>query len=401
MNAQDLASFSTRALRGHRLRSSLSLVGVAIGVTSVILLTSLGEGARLYVVGEFTTLGTNLLIIMPGKTETTGFAPVFGGAPHDLTLDDAEAVLRRVRQVRRVAPTVLGSAKARFGERARDVTVIGTTPDFLPIRQIHIQIGRYLPTGTFGQGGRVCVIGARVQEELFGATNPLGEMLRLGDERYRVIGVTVPRGTSLGTNVDEIVTIPVAEAMRMFDQRSLFRLLVDVNSRDEMDAAKAAAVKVLAERHDNVDDVTVLTQDSVLSTFTRILAILTAVLAGIAAISLTVAGVGIMNVMLVSVSERTREIGLLKAIGASRRQVLAVFLVEAAILSTAGGLVGLATALGIARLAGALYPAFPIEAPRWAIVAAILVSISVGMIFGALPARRASRLDPVAALARR
>jgi len=150
-----------------------------------------------------------------------------------------------------------------------------------------------------------------------------------------------------------------------------------------------------------VDDVTVLTQDSVLSTFTRILAILTAVLAGIAAISLTVAGVGIMNVMLVSVSERTREIGLLKAIGASRRQVMAVFLVEAAILSTAGGLVGLATALAIARLAGALYPTFPIEAPRWAIVAAILVSISVGMIFGALPARRASRLDPVAALARR
>ncbi len=401
MTFRDLVAFSAGALRGHRLRAGLSLLGVAIGVASVVLLTSLGEGARLYVTGEFASLGSNLLIVFPGKTETTGMSPFVTGAPHDLTLDDAEAILRRVRPARRVAPLVFGGATARYGDRRRDVGVWGATSDMEEVRKIKLRIGRYLPAGETARGQRVCVIGAKIRQELFGAASPLGEVLRLGDERFRVIGVMAARGMSLGVDLDEMVHVPVSRAMKMFNKTSLFRVLVEVSSHEEIPAARASVLEILKERHQGVEDVTVWTQDSVLATFARILALLTAALAGIAGISLTVAGVGIMNVMLVSVSERTREIGLLKAIGVTGRQVVAAFLVEAAILSTAGGVAGLGAAFGLTRVLRALYPSFPARAPDWAVAAAIGVSLAVGLLFGALPARRASRLDPIMALARR
>jgi putative ABC transport system permease protein len=202
-------------------------------------------------------------------------------------------------------------------------------------------------------------------------------------------------------DMDEMVYVPVGRAMRMFNQSGLFRILMEVRSRDEIPAAQEAVRRVVAERHDGDDDVTFLTQDSVLATFGRILALLTAALTGIAAISLSVAGLGIMNVMLVSVSERRREIGLLRALGVTSRQVVAVFLVESAILSAAGGVAGLATAFGGTMLLRGVYPAFPAAPPAWAIAAAIAVSIAVGLVFGAAPARRAARLDPILALARR
>jgi putative ABC transport system permease protein len=281
------------------------------------------------------------------------------------------------------------------------MTIIGTTADWLTMRRMSMQLGRHLPSGIGDQDRRVCVIGSTVRAELFGGANPLGEMIRIGNERFRVIGVLTPRGESLGMNIDDHIQIPVTQALRMFNRRGLFRLLVEARSHEEMDATRRHVREVLTARHDNVEDVTVITQDAVISTFGRILAILTTVLVGIAAISLAVAGIGIMNVMLVSVSERTREIGLLKALGASRGQVLVAFLVEAAMLSTAGGVVGLAVAFTANRALMALYPSFPVQPPPWAVALAILVSIGVGCAFGALPARRASRLDPVAALTKR
>ena len=401
MSFRDLFAFSIGALRGHRLRAGLSLLGVAIGIASVVLLTSLGEGARSYVTGEFTALGSNLLIVLPGRTETTGMAPLVSVAPHDLTLGDVEAIARRVRQVRRVAPLSFGAAPAAVGSRRRDVAVAGTTSEFQGVRHVRIGVGRYLPAGKTEQGGRVCVIGAKLQKELFAGENPLGEILRLGEERFRVIGVMAPRGVSIGMDLDEVVHIPVARALKLFNRSGLFRMLIEVDSHEEVPAAKQAVIEVLRSRHEGKEDFTILTQDSVLSTLGRIFTLLTAALAGIAAISLTVAGVGIMNVMLVSVSERTREIGLLKALGVTSRQVVAVFLLEAAILSAAGGAVGLAAAFAATRAFTAVVPGFPIEPPAWAVVAAGLVSISVGVLFGTLPARRAARLDPVAALARR
>jgi putative ABC transport system permease protein len=399
MRGIDLLRYASGAVWGHRLRTILSLLGVAIGVGSVILLTSLGEGARRYITGEFASLGSNLLIVIPGKTETAGLAPLVSTAPHPLTCEDAQALLQRVPTLRRVAPLVAGTAPVRLGDRSREVTVVGTTREMLEVRHLKMSIGRFLPADE--PEAAVCVLGARVQRELFPAQNPLGQVVRIGDWRFRVIGVIAPRGTSIGMDLDEVVEIPVDTSLRLFNRSGLFRILAEVHSHDEIEGARHAALKVLRERHAGEEDVTILTQDSVLATFSKILQVLTAALAGIAAISLAVAGLGIMNVMLVSVTERTHEIGLLKAVGVTQAQVVAVFLVEAAVLATLGGCLGLATGLGGGRILQQFYPEFPFHPPLWAVVAALVLSCSVGLLFGILPARHAARLDPVAALTRR
>ena len=399
MRLADLLRFAGGGLKGHRLRTSLSLLGVGIGVASVILLTSLGEGARLYITGEFTSLGSNLLIVVPGKTETQGLAPLVSTAPHDLTLQDAGALRQRIPSIRRVAPLVVGTATASAGERRREITLVGTTHEMLEIRHLRMSSGRFLPKNV--TEAAVCVLGAKVQRELFPGQSALGQIVRIGDWRFRVVGVLAPRGVSIGMDLDEVVEIPVETGLRLFNRSGLFRILAEVGSRSDLDPARHAALGVLRERHAGQADVTILTQDSVLGALSKILAALTAALAGIAAISLGVAGLGIMNVMLVSVSERTREVGLLKALGVTTSQVLAVFLVEAAILSTSGGGLGLLVALGTGRLLQHLYPDFPFQPPVWAMTAALFLSCSVGLVFGILPARNAARLNPIQALQRR
>lgn len=402
MSPADLVRFSAGALTGHRLRAGLSLLGVAIGVSSVILLTSLGEGARLYVTGEFTALGTNLLLITPGKNETTGDVGMRGlGVTRDMTLEDAEALRRRVPQIRNVGPLSLGQVTARVGERERIVGVAGATAEFARLRGIRMAVGRYLEGSETTLGQRVCVLGPKLAKELFPGRSAMGQLVRLGDERFRVIGIWAPRGVSLGNDLDEVAHVPVASAMRMFNQAGLSEIHAEVISHEAIEEARLAVIAVLKERHEGVEDVTVVSQGSIVGAFSRILAILTAALAGIAAISLSVAGVGIMNVMLVSVSERTREIGLLKALGVTRGQVVAAFLVEAALLSSAGGIVGLAIGFVGNRAVTSLYPNFPMTPPEWAVGSAVVVSVMVGLVFGVVPAWRASRLDPVAALARR
>lgn len=396
MRFADLFQFAAGGLRGHRLRTSLSVLGVGIGVASVILLTGLGEGAREYVTGEFASLGSNLLILIPGKTETRGLAPLISVAPHDLTLRDVDALRERVPGISRIAPVAFGTATVKVGERGRQVLVVGTTREMLEIRHLQMATGRFLPRDV--RDAPLCVIGARVQRELFPGVNPLGRIVRLGEWRFRVIGVIAPRGVSVGMDLDEVVEIPVETALRLFNRSSLFRVLVEVRSHTALPEVERAVIDVLRERHAGQEDVTVLTQNAVLSTFNQILGVLTAALAGIAAISLGVAGLGIMNVMLVSVSERTHEIGLLRAVGATARQVVGVFLVEAVLLSTLGGCVGVLTGLGVGQVLERIYPDFPVHAPAWAILAALVVSGSVGLLFGMLPARQAARLDPVQAL---
>ena len=401
MGVGDLLRYAVGALRGHLVRSGLTLLGVAIGVAAVILLTALGEGARLYITGQFAALGSNLLIVLPGKTETSGNMPLFGGTPRDLTLGDTEAILRHCRRVRRLAPLSVGSARVGYGERRREVTVLGSTSSLLPIRHLEIGLGRFLPELDSGRGAAVAVIGRTVQKELFGAESPLGRAVRLGDFRFRVIGVLAEKGESLGIDMDDVVIIPVRSGLRLFNQTSLFRVLIEVKAHAEIDEARREVRALLAERHDGEEDVTILTQDALLATFNRILAALTLALAGIAAISLSVAGIGIMNVMLVVVSERTEEIGLLKALGATARSIHAIFLIEAMLLSLAGCLVGLLTGYLGAGYLSIRYPALPIHPPDWAVAAALVVSVGTGVLFGILPARRAARLDPVAALAGR
>ena len=328
--------------------------------------------------------------------------PAVGGTTHDLTLADVEAVRRRVRQVRYLAPIGIGTAPVKWGGRSRDAMVFGTTWEMQPVRRFRVATGGYLPAGEAERAESVCVLGSKIRTELFGAANPVGEMLRIGDERYRVIGVMAPRGPRPrlrlrrgGPHPDRAEHEDVQPAVDLPDARR------DRVARGDPRRRRTPSSRVLKERHDGEEDVTVLTQDAVVSTFGKILDALTAALAGIAAISLSVAGILIMNVMLVSVSERTREIGLLKAVGAGRPQILAVFLAEAAMLSTSGGVAGLLAGLGAARLFSAIYPDFPVSPPAWAVAAALAVSVGVGLLFGALPARRASRLDPVAALSRR
>ena len=400
MRTLDVLGFAARALRGHRLRTALSLLGVAIGVAAVVTLTALGEGARRYVLAQFASVGTNMVAVLPGKTETTGAMPGFGGVPHDLTLDDALAVLRGVREVDKLEPMVVGTETVAFGERRRQVALMGATHEALEVRRLGIAHGRFLPPLAWDRGAPVAVLGARLAQELFPGNDPLGQVVRVGDWRMRVIGVLEPLGQQLGLDMDDVVIVPVATAMKMLNRAGLFRLLIQVRTHADLERAKQAVVRLITERHGE-EDVTVITQDAVISAFSSILGALTMALGGIAAVSLAVAGVGIMNVMLVSVSERTREVGLLKALGAGRRQILAAFLTEAILISSAGGLLGLALGWAAVLVLVTAYPALPASPPLWAVLAAFSLSVAVGAVFGVLPARRATRLDPVAALAGR
>jgi putative ABC transport system permease protein len=396
----DLVGFAAYALTRHRLRTGLSLLGVAIGVAAVVILTALGEGARRYVTGQFADLGTNLLIVLPGKTETTGGMPGFGGVPNDLTLEDSRALGRSLSEIEAFAPIAMGTEQVSFRERRRRVAVLGSTRELQQIRRLQVARGEFLPAGELTRGASVAVIGQTVARELYREADPVGQVLRIGERRMRVIGVLTPRGQQLGVDMDDVVIVPVASAMSLFNRNSLFRVLLQVRNHADLGRARRKVVEVLTERHGE-EDVTCITQDAMVSAFSSILTALTMALGAIAAISLSVAGVGIMNVMTVSVSERTSEVGLLRALGAGRRQVLGVFVAEAILLSTAGGLAGLATGwFGVFALVKA-YPDLPASPPAWAVASAMALAMLVGGLFGALPARRAARLDPVAALARR
>ncbi len=396
MKAVELIGFAIGALRGHRLRTVLSVAGVAVGIAAVVALTALGEGARQYVVQEFSSLGTNLLIVIPGKVETTGMMP-FGGTTNDLTIDDYRAVATRIPYVVEAAPLATGTEVVRAEGRSRSVGVFGTTAELAEVRRLVVSSGRFLTPGDPDRGGSEVVLGLKVAQELFGAVSPLGKVVRIGEWRFRVVGILAPRGRSLGFDFDDIVLIPVRTSMRMFNRSSLFRILIEVGSDRNLVPAKKAVIELIAERH-RVEDITVITQDAVVSTFNSVFDVLTLALVGIASVSLTVAGVGIMNVMLVAVAERRREIGLLKALGASTRQVLAVFIAEATVLSSLGGAVGLAVGWLSIRAFVQIYPTFPAAPPTWAVVASLVVSLVVGIVFGVVPARRAAKLDPVEAL---
>jgi putative ABC transport system permease protein len=400
LRPRDLGEFALTALARHRLRSAMSLLGVVIGVAAVLILTALGEGARRYVSGQFASLGSSLVVMIPGKNETTGALPGLGGVPNDLTIDDARALQRSFPHLRAIAPLSMGNETVAHRERRRQVIVVGATDGFRETHELRLAQGRFLPPGEMDRGGQQVVLGAKVFTELFPGEQALGRVVRIGDWRMRVIGVLESKGMRVGFNMDDMVIIPLATGMRMFNRSSLFRVVLEAHSHEDMDATCSRALEILTERHDE-EDVTCITQESVVSSLSSILAVLTLALGGIAAVSLSVAGIGIMNVMLVSVSERTAEVGLLKAVGARSAQILAVFLAEAILLASLGGLLGLALGWGGIRILVWIYPVFPAATPLWAAAAAIATSVVVGALFGVLPARRATRLDPVAALAGR
>ncbi len=402
MHNRDIGVFAWGALRGYPTRTLLMLIAMAIGVAAVVMLTALGEGARGYVADQFSSLGTNLIIVIPGRAETGGVSPstMMGETPRDLTLDDAMALTRSYK-VRRIAPINVGATDANRHGRSREVTVFGTTSELLDLRHWELAKGRFLPDTDIDLASPVCVIGMKVRDELFGAQPALGQWIRLGDRRFRVIGILKSEGRSIGVDVQDMVMIPVASAQQLFNTPSLFRILVEARTREAIEPVKQFIIDTLKDRHQGEEDVTVITQDAVLATFDRIFTALTYAVGGIAAISLMVAGILIMNVMLVAVSQRTAEIGLLKALGAAPRQIVALFLAEAFLLSVLGASLGLLLGASGSALIRHLFPALPAYTPLWATLTALLVALFTGLLFSLLPARRAARLDPVLALSGR
>lgn len=401
MRIRDIALFSLQAATASRGRTILTLLAMAIGVSSVILLISLGDSARRYVIDQFASLGTNLLIVIPGRSETIGGPPpLLGETPRDLTLDDAIA-LTRSTAIRRVAPIIAGSAPVSVKQLEREMIVLGSSADLLEVRHLSMGQGSFLPTGDLDRGGNICVIGSKGKNELFGNRQALGKWLRIGDRRFRVIGVLADTGVSLGEDMGEVVIIPVATAQSLFNKVSLFRIVVEASNEDAIGRAKEAILSIIRARHEGEDDITVITQDAVLATFDKIFRALTMTVGGIAAISLVVAGIMIMNIMLVAISSRRSEIGLLKALGAPQSQIMGMFLTESALLSIAGALLGFILAFGAMEVLAGFFPEYSLAIAPWSPFMASGLALGTGIIFGVLPARRASMLEPALALSRR
>ncbi len=402
MRAPDLIRFAGSAATGNPLRTSLLVLAMAIGVAAVVVLTALGDGARRYVLDQFSSLGSNLVIVLPGRSQTGGFNPAnaITGTPRDLTIDDARALLR-APAVLRVAPLAVGTSEISVPGKLREVMVAGTTAQYPELRHLDLAQGSFLPEEDWNRGTAVAVIGAKVREELFGAGPAVGRLARIGDRRFHIVGVLAASGEGLGMNSDELVFVPVALDQAMFNSNTLFRIMVEARSREDIAAAKTQVQDIIKLRHEGEADVTVITQDAVLATFDRLLRALTLGVAGIAAISLAVAGILVMNVMLLSVVQRTGEIGLLKALGATGGAIRLAFLTEAAMLSAAGAIAGYLLGQAGAAVIRQLYPSFPAYPPDWAVLAGLATALVTGLLFGVLPARRAALLDPVEALAKR
>jgi putative ABC transport system permease protein len=399
MNLPETFRVSLEAILSNKVRSGLTMLGVIIGVMAVILLVSIGEGARVYITKELTGLGTNLLIITSGKTSTRGgFHPPSAGTVRKLTYDDALALRRRSWLLTDAVPIVMGTGKIKYQNLGRDTMIIGTTPEFQRVRNLFVGIGNYIAQGDVDSKSKVAVLGTKVKEELFGEQNALGRVVTLSDARYRVVGVMQKKGTSLGWDIDDVVFIPVTSGQELFDTDGLFEILASTPRAEDVDRAIVQIKDILIRRHAHKEDFTIQTQGAMLSTMNTILGVLTAVLGGIAGISLLVGGIGIMNIMLVSVRDRTREIGIRKALGARNNDIMAQFMIEALTLSGAGGIIGILLGVGLALLIPVFVSVLPTSVSVWSILMAFFFSGAVGVFFGVYPARKAALQDPIQAL---
>lgn len=400
MRIADLFVYATRALIRQRFRSMMILLAMAMGVASVVVLTGLGEGARLYVAGEFASLGTDALAVLPGRQDTTGgMPPVMGTAPRDLTLADAQA-LHRLPMVVNVAPILIGASTVSSGARERDGIVVGTTRDYFSVRQMTLVRGTIFPDLPPDAQPPVAVIGPTLSAELFRGGNALGEWLRVGDRRFRIIGI-LGEQNKFGMSLGDAVFIPVNHAQALYDTQAMFRVLVQVRPGASKTRAAADILALLTERHDGEEDITVISPDAMLKSLDAILGTMALAVAGIAGISLLVAGILIMNVTLISVTQRTEEIGLLKALGAGSRTVRALFLIEAGLMSFAGAVIGIAVGFALLAAGRGIWPSIPFTVPSSIVVGAIAVALFAGLVFALLPSGRAANLNPVVALTRR
>lgn len=393
---RDLVPLAWGALASHRLRSALSMLGIAIGIASVILLTSIGEGTRQYVLAQFTQFGTNLIAVNPGRSQTLGVPGVLGGTTHKLTLDDAEAVAR-VAGVVDVAPFAMGTARVEAGERGRSVFVYGATPAIARVLTLDVRQGSFWPAGDPRRGAPVALLGPTVARELFEDANPLGRVLKVGGTRFRIVGVMAPKGRILGFDIDDAVYVPVASALKLFNLDELVEIDVLYARPDLAGPVEAAVRAVLTERHGR-EDFTLTTQAAMLEVAGNVMNVITLSVGAIAGISLLVGATGILTMMWIAVGERTGEIGLVRSLGATRAQVRFLFLAEAAALSTLGGLAGLLFGVVLLQALALAVPGLPVQTPLLFVLLALLVSLLTGLVSGVVPAQRAARLDPIEAL---
>ena len=388
--------FCVTALREHALRTTLSMLGIAIGVASVTLLTSVGEGTRTFVAGQFSQFGTNLLQVTPGSNETVGIPGVLGGSTRKLTLADALS-LERVRGVDAIVPTIVGQGAVEAGPRSRDVYVIGTTNDAADVWSMPVRRGEFLSTDDSSRAGSETVLGPDLAQELFPAEDALGQFVRIAGARLRVVGVMESKGEMLAFDLDDVAYVDLATASRLFDTDELSEIDVAFLPHVGAEVVVERVREVLTERHGR-EDFTVLTQAAMLEAFDSVLRAVTLAVAAIGGVSLLVGAIGVLTILWIAVGERTHEIGLLRAIGATRGEIVRIFLLEAALLAGLGGLAGLLFAYAVAFALGAFVPALPIEHSPTFAAAGLATSVLTGLFAGAAPARRAAQLDPIEAL---
>lgn len=397
MTALDLIRYAGGAVWAHRLRSLLSLLGIAIGVGAVILLTAIGEGTRYFVLAQFTQFGTNILAVNPGKTKTLGMPGILGGTTHKLTLDDAEA-LSRIPGVEAIVPMAMGMGRVETEGRGRSVNVLGVTADMPIAWRFTVGQGEFLPRGDLDRATSVAVLGPKMKRELFDDRNPLGEIIRIAGYRFRVIGVMEPKGQILGFDLDDAVYVPVANAMRMFNLDELIEIDVAYQSAQMVDRVVEAVRQILINRHHGTEDFSITTQAAMLESLDEIMQIVTLAAAGIAGISLVVGALGIVTMMWISVGERVSEIGLLRAMGALPRQIFLIFIVESMMLSVLGGAFGVILGMLGAFALTLVLPGLPVFVDEQYLVVGLLVALGTGLLSGVAPARRAIHIDPVEAL---
>jgi putative ABC transport system permease protein len=393
---RDFFLLTSGSLRAHRLRSGLTTLGIAVGIAAVILLTSIGEGIHQFVLAEFTQFGTNVISVAPGKTATRGTSVGIFGSDRPLTIEDAEALMR-VPQVLYADPALQGNAEVNASGRSRRVTVYGVGPDFDKALHINVAVGRFLPPDDPTSARALVTLGSKVRHELFGDANPLGSRIDIGGSRFRVIGVMASKGQILGVDLDDSVYIPAARALELFNREGLMEIHVVHAPDASVDKVVDGIRKVLLARHGR-EDFTITPQQQMLDVLSSVLDVLTFAVGALGGVSLLVGGVGILTIMTIAVSERTSEIGLLRALGARRQQIRGLFLGEAMLLSGLGGALGLALGIGIGQLLHAVFSALPVHTPWTYAAAAEIIAIAIGLAAGVAPANKAAMLDPLEAL---
>ena len=396
LKIKDYLQLIFSAVLAHRLRSYLTMLCIAIGITAVMLLTSIGEGIHRFVLSEFTQFGTTLIGINPGRVTTHGTSVGIFGTERPLTIEDAEA-LRRIPNVKAVVPAVQGNAEVEAHKKSRRTTVYGVGPEFPAAFSFSVRAGHFLPEDDIQSPRAYAVLGYKLKQELFADKSPLGQLIRISGNRFRVIGVLESKGQVLGFDLDDAVYIPAQRGLALLDRESLME--IDVLYKDGVD--EASIVKgiedIITARHGK-NDVTITTQQQMLDVMGSILNILTFAVGALGGISLLVGGVGILTITTIAVRERTSEIGLLRALGAKRNQILTLFLGEATILSTIGGVAGIVFGIGLAFVLHLAVPALPTHFSLFFAVLSVVTSMVIGLAAGVIPAMQAAKLDPVEAL---